>query len=114
MHPDDPRWKAAYDPGPDPHTYKALLSEFKMGYQRSQDEASAGSFAPASAAMNLETGDLVVGAEEVMILMKRIVQAAQGPGVSVQPERLVAKLSSGLSKMIYNLGRVQGYRDASR
>lgn len=114
MHPNDPRWKAAaYDPGPDPLTLRAMLSEFEMGHRRSMEEPQGG-MSPASAAMDLEMDDVVAGAEEVIELLKRVVRHAQGPGVRVQPQRFVAKLSAGLSKMLYNLGRVQGYRDSIR
>jgi hypothetical protein len=114
MHRNDARWKAAYDPGPDPMTYKAMLSEFQMGHKRSMDEPR-GQVAPESSAMNLETSDVVEGAEEAIDLLKQVVRhAQQSNGVRINPQRFVAKLSAGLSKMLYNLGRVQGYRDSAR
>lgn len=114
MNPSDPRWKAAADPGPDPLTYKALLGEFKLGYKSGENEVENTDVAPESAAMNLEAGDVIAGAEEVIDLMKRVVTTAKSGAVGVQAERFVAKLSSGLSKVVYNLGKVHGYRDAGR
>lgn len=95
-------------------TYKAMLSEFQMGHKRSMDEPR-GQVAPESSAMNLETSDVVEGAEEAIDLLKQVVRhAQQSNGVRINPQRFVAKLSAGLSKMLYNLGRVQGYRDSAR
>lgn len=112
MDANDPRWKAASDPGPDPLTYKAMLSEFQTGYRSAQEEASGLGYHPSVAADGLEQSDVIPGAEEVIELLKRVVLMAKGNrGVMVKPERLVGKLSSGLSRVMYNLGKCQGYRE---
>lgn len=114
MRPNDPRWKAASDPGPDPLTYRALLGEYKIGYKSGTHEIETSNVAPESAAMNLEMGDVMIGADEVITLMKRVIASANRGAVTVQPERFVAKLCSSIGKVVYSLGKCQGYRDAGK
>ncbi|MEN6535473.1 MAG: hypothetical protein ABFD89_17550 [Bryobacteraceae bacterium] len=112
MNANDPRWKVSSDPGPDPLTYKAMLSEFQTGYRSAQEEAGGLGYHPSLAADGLEQSDVIPGAEEVIELLKRVVLTAKGSrGVIVKPERLAGKLSAGLSRVMYNLGKCQGYRE---
>lgn len=108
------KWKLTSDPGPDPLTYKALLSEYRSGSKQAAEEVENTQVSPESAAMNLEVGDVKLGAEEVIDLMKRLIVAGQRGSVRVNPERLFAKLSAGLSRVAYNLGKIEGYREAGR
>jgi hypothetical protein len=49
-------------------------------------------------------------AEEAIFLLKRVAAAAKAGHVRVQPQRFCASLSASLSTMIYNLGKIEGYR----
>jgi hypothetical protein len=112
MRSSDSRWKVAADQGSNLPIYKALLNEYSLGYKSGEDEVDNSQVAAESAAMNLEVGDVVAGAEEVIDIMKRIITAAKRSSVVLQKERFLTKLSSSLSKVVYNLGKAQGYRDA--
>lgn len=114
MNLNDPRWKAAAEVAPDPIMLRALLSEYQQGVKAGHTEVETTQVAPESAAMNLEMSDVVVAAEDVIALMKRIVQAANRSAVHIQPARFSAKLSSQLSRLVYNLGKCAGYREAGR
>lgn len=114
MKPNDPRWKVAAEVAPDPLTLRAFLSEYEQGVKAGTAEVDTTQVAPESAAMNLEMSDVVPAAEEVIALMKRVIQAASRSSVRVDPTRFSSKLSANLSRLVYNLGRCAGYREAGR
>lgn len=115
----DPRWKSAeasvksadYDPGPDPHSLKAFTSEIQMGIKRAMEEATSNPNMAWQSGMDADAL-VVMGAEEVIDLLKRTVLAAKSSGGAriATPQRYAAKLSGSLSKMLYNLGRSEGYK----
>lgn len=112
---DNRLWKVQADDGPDPIIYKALLSDYHLGYKAAQDEVSRNpEIAVHSAIMNLEAGEITSGAKDVVQLMTRIIQTGRRGGIATTPERLSSRLSEGLSKVVYNLGKCAGYRDSQQ
>lgn len=60
----------------------------------------------------IPAGMALEAAEDIITLMKRIQR--HGYNVRVTPNRLAAKLSGLCSKLVYNLGKIEGYKKAER
>jgi hypothetical protein len=97
-----------YDPGPDPLTFKAFLSEMRKGAETAEEELAQ---TPTSGwqLRDEPSGYVQEAADEIIALMKRIQTA--GYSVRVTPQRFAAKLSGLCSKLVYNLGKVEGYSE---
>ena len=112
MGPD--RWKSAYyDPGPDPHSFKAFWTEMQMGARSARDEVGRGAI-PAVTLQGVAADEVADAAQEIIASLKRITAIAEQGGVArVRARRFCTGMSSSLSKLMYNLGRVEGYDESS-
>jgi len=92
--------------GPDPHSLKAFLSEFRQGKQRGQEEAISGG--PVHQYKAMAEDEMVEAAQEIKALLNRVIQMGQRGSVRLNDVRFASTLSTHLSTLLYNAGRASG------
>lgn len=92
---------------PDPLTFRAFLSEMEKGMQTAEDEYAQN---PNPMLDQFPAGEAQAAASEIIVLMKRLQQ--HGYNVRTNPRRFAAKLSGLCSQLVYNLGKIEGYKKA--